>query len=76
MSTLSDAVDIQRLPILAVENPGKEELLALDKILRKLLEYCYQSDQQVVQVGHYIRNQDIEIDRLKKQVKKLRAVHN
>lgn len=39
MSKLSDAVDLEKAPILAVENPGKKELADLNNIIGKLLTH-------------------------------------
>lgn len=76
MSNLDEAVDKTRAPLLAVSNPGKKELLALNKILSQLLEYCAESDINAFEVSHHIKNQDIEIERLRKKLKKAKAVHN
>ena len=73
MSKLSDAVDKQLIPILAVSNPGKDEIMAMHILVRKLVEYCQISDGEAMRVGHHLKNQDIEIERLRKKLKKARA---
>ena len=74
MSALSDAVEVKRKTILAMDDPGKKEIGKMNEIVDVLLHFCWEADKAAHSVGTHLRNQDIEIIRLRKQVKKLRAV--